>query len=271
MEIRIDDIDIGDIQIRSLNIPPVVTQRSNVLDAQTPVPVVVNVGTPVVNIPGCVEAHQQNTTKERSGVLSEDDPKGVKTFCDAGTPSFNPIDYTPGNMVITRPTPVPKTDTPEKPKPKTEGPESPKTKIPETPEIECPTQKQLIEEPIGFIFDSGRQRVTGYELQGNQCVRLVEDVKILEQVVNAIPPAGTITTTASIAVVATTSALLAKPFADILLKVIKPTVKKVLKKVAAIRGKQLKVESVRDRRVEQRLRNEAISKLKSVAAKTKKK
>ena len=95
MEIRIDDIDIGDIQIRSLDIPPVVTQNANVFDAQTPVPVVVNVGTPVVNIPGCVEAHQQNTTRERSGVLSEDDPKGVKTFCDAGTPSFNPIDYTP--------------------------------------------------------------------------------------------------------------------------------------------------------------------------------
>ena len=154
--------------------------------------------------------------------------------------------------MITRPTPVPKTDTPERPKPKTEVPESPKTKIPETPEIECPTQKQLIEEPVGFIFDGGRQRVTGYELQGNQCVRLVEDVKILEQVVNAIPPAGTITTTSSIAVVNTTSALFRlNPLADILLKVVKPTVKKVLKKIATLSGgKQLKVESVRDRRVE---------------------
>ena len=271
MEIRINDIDIGDIRIRSLDIPPVVTQRANVLDAQTPVPVVIQVGSPVVNIPGCVEAHEQNTTKERSGVLGEDDPKGVKTFCDADTPSFNPIDYTPENMVISRPTPVPKTNTPEPPKPKTEVPKTPDTKIPETPKIECPTQQQLRDEPVGFIFDGGRQRVTGYELQGNQCVRLVEDVKIVEQIVNAIPPAGTVTTTASIAVVATTSALLAKPFADILLKVVKPTVKKILKKVATIRGKQLKVESVRDRRVEQRLRNEAISKLKSVAAKTKKK
>ena len=92
MEIRINDIDIGDIRIRSLDIPPVVTQRTNVLDAQTPVPVVIQVGSPVVNIPGCVEAHEQNTTRERSGVLGEDDPKGVKTFCDADTPSFNPID-----------------------------------------------------------------------------------------------------------------------------------------------------------------------------------
>ena len=46
-----------------------------------------------------------------------------------------------------------------------------------------------------------------------------------------------ITVTASIAVVATTSALLAKPLADLLLKVVKPTVKKVVKKIAALRGK----------------------------------
>ena len=84
------------------------------------------------------------------------------------------------------------------------------------------------------------------------------------------PPTGTVITTGGIAVVATTSALLAKPFADILLKIIKPTVKKVLKKVAQIRGKKPKVESVRERRAEQRQRNEAIAKLRAVKAKTKK-
>ena len=30
-------------------------------------------------------------------MLEEDDPKGVKTFCDAGVPSFNPIDYNKEN------------------------------------------------------------------------------------------------------------------------------------------------------------------------------
>ena len=58
--------------------------------------------------------------------------------------------------------------------------------------------------------------------------------------------------------VATTSALLAKPLADLLLKVVKPTIKKVIKKIAAIRGKKVKVESVRDRRDEQRQRSAAI-------------
>jgi len=69
-------------------------------------------------------------------------------------------------------------------------------------------------------------------------------------------------TTGGIAVVATGSALLAKPLADILLKVIKPTVKKVMKKIATIRGKKIPVLSVEERREEQRERNLAIRTLK---------
>ena len=67
-----------------------------------------------------------------------------------------------------------------------------------------------------------------------------------------------ITVTASIAVVATTSALLAKPLADLLLKVVKPTVKKVVKKIATLRGKPVKVLSTAERINEQRDRNRAI-------------
>ena len=62
--------------------------------------------------------------------------------------------------------------------------------------------------------------------------------------------------------VATTSALLAKPLADLLLKAVKPTVKKVMKKIAAIRGKKTQVESLRERRDQQRQRNKAIRVLK---------
>ena len=87
---------------------------------------------------------------------------------------------------------------------------------------------------------------------------VTENLSIPDQIVQNIPNPGVVTTTASIAVVATTSALLAKPLADLLLKVVKPTVKKVIKKIAAIRGKEVKVESVRDRRDEQRQRSAAI-------------
>ena len=160
------------------------------------------------------------------------------------------------------------------PEQKTPEPAATPKKTPETnnkvPKIECPTKKQAAEEPVGHIFDSGRKEVTGYKLVGTQCIREVRDVPIIEQAINGIPPASVVITTGGIAVVATTSALIAKPFADILLKVIKPTVKKVLKKVAAIRGKQMKVLSVKERQAEQRDRNQAIAKLRAVKAKTKK-
>ena len=182
------------------------------------------------------------------------------------------MDYDKGQLKFTNEAPVPAYKGSETNPPsdtKTDTPPAPKTPV-ASADIECPTQ-ELSKEPVGFLFDGGRKEVLGYKLVGDQCIREVGDVPIITQVINGLPPTGVVITTGGIAVVATTSALLAKPFADILLKVIKPTVKKVLKKVAAIRGKKPKVESVTERRAEQRLRNEAIAKLRSVAAKSQKK
>ena len=55
---------------------------------------------------------------------------------------------------------------------------------------------------------------------------------------------------------------MAKPLADLLLRVIKPTVKKIIKKISAIRGKKTPTLSVRDRRDQQRLYSHALRKLK---------
>ena len=256
MEIR--DIGISNLDIKRIDIPPVVSADPTVLSDPLYVPVVVDIGLPIVNVPGCVEAHE--TKNPKNSQVATDDPKGVITYCDAGVPGFHPIEFEPD---VHLKTPAPKIDTrkrEEKPQEKVESP-TPKTPTPpETniPKIECPTQKQLTEEPIGFIFDGGRKKVVGYQLEGKECKRIVEDVPISAQIVNAIPPAGVITTTATIAVVATTSALVAKPFADILLKVVKPTIKKVMKKVAAIRKKPVKILSKQERVLEQRQRNLAI-------------
>ena len=62
-----------------------------------------------------------------------------------------------------------------------------------------------------------------------------EPVPAVEQF---LPSTGVVTTTAVIATVATTSALFAKPLADLLLKVIKPVVKKAIGKVNSILGRQ---------------------------------
>jgi len=271
-EIQSNDIRMEELRINEIRIPDILTWNTDTSIAIPPSPpVTTQVGIPIIDMPGCVEAHEVN--EKDNFKINEDDPKGVKTFCDAGVPSFNPIDYNKDELELTGERPIPeyKAESPKKEssEPVTNAVEA-AGKV-TTAIIECPTQEQLSKEPVGFIFDSGRKEITGYRLEGTQCIREVRDVPIVQQALNGLPPTGIVITTGGIAVVATTSALLAKPFADILLKVIKPTVKKVLKKIAQIRGKKPKVESVSDRRAEQRLRNEAIAKLRSVAAKSQKK
>ena len=107
-------------------------------------------------------------------------------------------------------------------------------------------------------MENGTKKIVEYRLVGKECIPVKADIEIPDQIIQAIPSAGAITTTGGIAVIATTSALLAKPLADLLLKVVKPTVKKVIKKVASIRGKTPKVLSTAERRNEQRDRNRAI-------------
>ena len=269
-DISTNNIQTNEIIIRELKIPDISTTVVSEPRYSIPYapPVTVEIGVPVVDMPGCVEAHEQNSNSEKSGILSEDDPKGVKTYCDSSAPSFDPIEYNKDKLEYDYEPPVPAYKG-EEVKP-LEGvpatPDVPNTSA-ATAQIECPTKEQLQTEPIGFVFDSGRKKITGYRINGNQCIREVEDIPILNQVVNAIPPAGIITTTASIAVVATTSALLAKPFADILLRVVKPVTKKVIKKIASIRGKKVKVESVRERRDGQRDRVNAIQALRKALKK----
>ena len=258
-EINIRSAEINVSEIRPWEI------RSPVVDSIGLDPITNQIGRPIVEIPGCVEARQSNNMQ-----LLEDDPKGNLTLCDGSLPYFRPIEFNPEVILQT---PPPKVDNKKKDTPK---PEAPKAEIPKPPPappvtppaaVECPTQALLDEQPVGLMFDNGRKEVTGYRLEGNQCVVETKDVSIVQQAVNALPPTGTVVTTASIAVVATTSALLAKPFADILLKVIKPTTKKIIKKIASIRGKEVKVESVKDRRDAQRDRVNAIQALRKALKK----
>ena len=222
-------------------------------------PVTSQVGTPIVNIPGCVEAHKES---KKNTSLKEEDPDGVMTLCDAGTPSFYPIDYDRNKLEYTNNQEAPKPPpikSPEAPEPK--APATPKVPKSTAPKPECPTREQQLKNPVGKILE-GNKKITGYEMVGKECLMVTEQLNIPDQIISNIPNAGAVTTTASIAVVATTSALLAKPLADLLLKAVKPTVKKVLKKIAALRGKKTQVESVKERRDQQRIRSHAIRKLK---------
>ena len=250
MEIR--EIGGVSINIKDINIDPISTYRYRPPSIPAAPPVTVNIGTPIVDMPGCVEAHEVN--EEDNFKINEDDPKGVKVFCDGQMPSFNPMDYNKNKLKFEYEQPVPVVRPPEQPEVK-----SPKTETPKIPK--CPTREQELKNPVGKILE-GNKKITGYEQVGKECLMVTENLTIPDQIIQNIPNPGVVTTTASIAVVATTSALLAKPLADLLLKVVKPTVKKVIKKIAAIRGKSVKVESLRERRDQQRQRNKAIRTLK---------
>ena len=249
-------MDIKPIQIRQLRIPKVDSQTlpPPIVSSLNP-PITVDIGLPIVDMPGCVEARNDNNG---SKALFGDDPEGVVTLCGPGVPSYNAINYEPEQMILTGPAETP----PVEPTVAPPVPKTPEVKPPPTPEVKCPTEAQALKEPIGTLVDGGTKKIIEYRLVGVECIPVKEDLKIPDQIVKAIPTAGAITTTASIAVVATTSALLAKPLADLLLKVVKPVTKKVIKKIAAIRGKKVTVESARDRRAQQRIRNHAIRKLK---------
>ena len=259
-EIGTTDITISDVGIRELSIPPVRT----IFDGTAPTvpsapPVVLEVGLPIVDIPGCVEAHEKSDTNEN---LLEDDPKGTKTFCDGDVPNFNPIQYEPERIVPTRESPVPKTESPDNPLP--EVPKAPEVKTPSvnTAQVECPTKVQKAQEPVGTFVEGFRKKVVGYELIDKTCVQITEPVPLPKQIVAGLPSGGQVVQVGGVAVIATTSALLAKPLADLLLRVVKPTIKKVIKKIAAIRGKKTPTLSVRDRRDQQRLYSHALRKLK---------
>ena len=202
-------------------------------------PVVVNIGNPVVDIPGSVKMHKDNK-KHKTGVpidkdLVENDSKNAMTLCPDGSyPSYDAMNYEPDQLTITTETKAPPVAPP--PEPDIDTPETPS--IPKTGDEkpDCPGPTSL---RIGAVGPSEKEKVIGHELQKPQqgtwvCVELYEDINIVEQY---LPSAQVAMTTASIAGVAGASALLAKPLADLLLRVFKPAIKPVLTKVNKALGK----------------------------------
>lgn len=251
--------EIPEIGVRNLQIPEIQSYDwINSIPAAIPIypPVTTQVGVPIINIPGCVEAHELDEGKNKN--LTEDDPKGARVYCDAHTPSFNPIDYAPEGLTFSGP-PV------EPPKFENQQPDLnvPETKIPKTETPKCPTRAQELKNPIGKILE-GNKKIVAYELVGKECIEVTEKLNLQQQIVENIPSAGLVVTTGSIAAVAATSALLAKPLADLLLRVVKPAVKKTVQKIGIAFGKVPKLQSLRDRQDHQRMRTRALRELRKM-------
>ena len=192
-------------------------------------PVTLQLGFPIVEMPGCVTMHKDNkdhvTKMPFDHDLVNQDPKGSTVLCPHGEyPTYEAMDYQPENLVVTRETPPP----PVAPPPEVEAPPVPDTgNIVKDKEIECPAPNQP---RVGDLTQNGEERVTGHEIQNGQCVVLYESTTAVEKF---LPSTNQVSTTAAIAVVATASAA-ATP---LLLRVIKPIIKKTVDTVKKKLGK----------------------------------
>ena len=225
-------IKIGNVNVRNLNVPHIHTFS---YDLPTPVapghPRVIDyIGRPIVDIPGCVEAHPDDRNAQN---LPEDDSAKVQTFCDGEVPSYDAMNYEPEQLTIVRELPPPDVVPPPDPP---GAPATPDTgNVAKDPPCPGPNAPR-----IGDIATNQKEKVSGFELQPDPsgqkiCVVLYEDIGVAEQF---LPSTQVAASTAVIATVAGASALLAKPLADLLLRVFRPAIKKALTKANAVLGRK---------------------------------
>ena len=207
-------MEIPKIGVNNINIPSIETPNIYNYVPHTKVyPFILNIGSPVVNMPGCVKFHPDAADNRETPNLKEDDSNGTRVLCDADYPMYDAMDYTPEDLLIYRETPPPVVEPP----PEVDPPPLPDTGDIPTGEIECPGPAQL---RVGDLTQSGDERVVGHELQGTTCVTLYEPTTAVEKF---LPSANQATTTVAIAVIATAGAA-ATP---LLLRLIKPIIKKL--------------------------------------------
>ena len=138
-------------------------------------PVTIQLGFPIVELPGCVEAHPDNKIGANNLPLDRDlvndDPNGVTILCPNGEyPSYNALNYEPEQIVPTTAAPPPPVAPP--------APEIPNTGdiVSTKKETECPAPNQP---RIGDVAQNQKEKVSGYELRDGICVILYEDIGVV--------------------------------------------------------------------------------------------
>ena len=231
-------IETGTVTIANINTPWMRTPPQAI--PWTP-PVTVNIGVPVVEMPGCVKIHKENAKNpsNKSSTLVNDDPNQNVVLCDGGMPYYEPPDYRADELtwqtVYGEPEEqVSGVDTGEPLGPPEADVEPPKTPN-EEKEVPCPGPANL---RVGDITQAGDERVIGHQLipdpnnpKVNICETLYEPTTAVEKF---LPSVNQTTTTVAIAVVATAGAA-ATP---LLLRVFKPIITKIYKTIQKKLGKK---------------------------------
>jgi hypothetical protein len=195
-------------------------------------PVTTQIGFPIVEMPGCVKMHKDNNNKVTRMPFDHDlvnqDEKGSATLCPHGEyPTYDAMEYTPEQLLIQQETSPPPVAPPPVP-PDFKPDVIPKT---ENEEVPCPGPGNL---RVGDLTQAGDEKVVGHELSadGKTCVTLYESTSAVEKF---LPSVNQSTTTVAIAVLATAGAA-ATP---LLLRIIKPIIKKITDTVKKKLGKTI--------------------------------
>ena len=233
-EIGIQNIGIPILPKIGTKIWSVRVPRTQTMDP----PVTIRLGFPIVDMPGCVEAHPDNKTQigpnglplDRN--LVNDDEAGVKILCPNGQyPSYDALNFEPEQIIPTVAAPPPPVSPP--------APEVPPTgNLVTKEETPCPGPNQL---RVGDLTQSGDERVIGHRLlqDGKTCETLYESTTVIEKF---LPPLNQTSTVTALAIVATAGAA-ATP---LLIRIIKPVVKKIWAKIQKKLGKEGKRPSMSD-------------------------
>lgn len=247
--------EIPEIGIGAVNVPVIPAWRSMPPQSiPTEPPVTLQLGFPVIQVPGCVESRNTQPGNQKAYT---NDPKGNFVVCDGTMPSYRPLDFLPALQPpegVKPPRLDGEEDKPKEERPKTQSAMNPlpaaESGIPMLPEnLPCPPPDAI---PIGAKNKLQTAVITGYEMVDGKCEPQLELLPFPTIIGNYLPGAPVVMTTAAIAAVATTSAIVAKPLGDFLLKAVKPIVKKTIKKINEKLGRQVVIESAFDRRKGQR-------------------
>ena len=258
--------EIPEIGVNAIGVPMISVGQPIPPPVLPAAPPVTSTQYPVIDMPGCVRARIAvgNGTE-----TFEEDPRGNVTLCTGAVPVYEAPDYRPRDFTWVAPPQAdikkPEVSRPAQsaiPQPTLPGgaPDSPR--LPKTPP--CPP---FGSKEIGSLNKLGTEVLAGYELRDGKCVKLWDPVPIGQVINNYVPEAGPTASVALTAAFATTVAIFAKPIASVLQKLAKPLTKKVVKKVNQKLGRKVKPESLQQRRVIQRHRNQAIRDLRRALGK----
>ena len=215
-EIGIGTVGVPSIEARQIIAPPTLPPEP---------PVTLMLGFPVADMPGGEIPHYEpldftageHTHQTTKAPKPEDEKKPAESKQPVSVPSpavFNPAD-------------LPKVDK----------------------ELPCPAADAI---PLGAMNKAQTAVIIGYEMVDGRCEPQLKPLDVPTIIGNYLPSPALVMSTAAVAATAATTAIVARPLGDFVLRIIKPPVKRTIKKVNQRLGRTSRVESVWQRQKYQR-------------------